>query len=128
MVIRAVAAGDILSIALPTHDPKGHEQEGVRPAVVVGVPQGPVRYPVVIVVPLTTQSGPWVARNPALYQSLPPGAGGIPRASTVLIDQVRAVDVRRVRAYLGTLEETTFEPIRTSLLKLFQKGTLQEQA
>ncbi|WP_081328432.1 type II toxin-antitoxin system PemK/MazF family toxin [Neomoorella thermoacetica] len=69
-------------------DPKGHEQEGVRPAVVVGVPQG---------------------------------AGGIPKASTVLIDQVRAVDVRRVKAYLGTLDETTFEPIRASLLKIFQK-------
>jgi len=126
MTIDAVAAGDVLSITLPTHDPEGHEQEGVRPAVVVGVPQGYMRYPVVIVVPLTTQSGLWVARNPALYQSLPPGAGGIPRASTVLIDQVRAVDIRRVRAYIGTLEEAAFEPIRTNLLKLFQNGTLQE--
>lgn len=102
-------------------DPKGHEQEGVRPAVVAGVPQGPVRYPVVIVVPLTTRGGPWAKQNPILYQPLPQGAGGIPKASTVLIDQVRAVDVRRVKAYLGTLDETTFEPIRASLLKIFQK-------
>ncbi|MBE3588159.1 MAG: type II toxin-antitoxin system PemK/MazF family toxin [Thermoanaerobacteraceae bacterium] len=117
----AVAVGDTLLIALPSHDPRGHEQEGVRPVIVVGVPQGPMRFPVVIVVPLTTRSGPWANRNPALYLTLPPGAGGIPRASTVLIDQVRAVDARRVRAYLGTLEEAAFEPIRNSLLKIFHK-------
>ncbi|CEP67955.1 Plasmid maintenance toxin/Cell growth inhibitor [Moorella glycerini] len=127
MAIEAVAAGDILLIALPVHDPKGHEQEGVRPAVVVGVPQGPVRYPVVIVVPLTTRSGPWAKQNPILYQPLPPGAGGIPQASIVLIDQVRAVDVRRIKAYLGSLEEKTFEPIRSSLLKLFQKKLFYDQ-
>lgn len=117
----AVAPGDVLLIALPSHEPRGHEQEGVRPAIVVGVPQAPVRYPVVIVVPLTTQSSLWAKRNPTLYLSLPPKAGGIPKASTVLIDQVRAVDVRRVRAYLGTLEEMTFESIRNSLLRLFRK-------
>ena len=79
-----------------------------------------MRYPVVIVVPLTTRSSPWAKRNPALYLPLPPGAGGIPRASIVLIDQVRTVDARRVRAYLGTLEKTTFEPIQNSLLKVFR--------
>jgi mRNA interferase MazF len=127
MAVEAVAAGDIFLIALLVHDPKGHEQEGVRPAVVVGVPQGPVLYPVVIVVPLTTRSGPWAKQNPNLYQPLPPGAGGIPRASIVLIDQVRAVDVRRVKAYLGTLEEKTFEPIRSSLCELFQKKPSYDQ-
>ena len=88
-----------------------------------GLPQGPVRYPVVIVVPLTTESGPWAKRNPALYLILPPGAGGLPQAFTVLIDQVRAIDVRRVRGYLGTLEETAFESVRNSLLKLFRRAT-----
>ncbi|WP_406676416.1 type II toxin-antitoxin system PemK/MazF family toxin [Moorella sp. ACPs] len=127
MAVEAVAAGDILLIALPVHDPKGHEQEGVRPAVVVGVPQGPVRYPVVIVVPLTTRSGPWAKQNSNLYQPLPPGAGGIPQASIVLIDQVRAVDVRRVKAHLGTFEEKTFEPIRSSLCELFQKKPSYDQ-
>ncbi|HAG08004.1 MAG TPA: hypothetical protein DCK87_00305 [Desulfotomaculum sp.] len=54
MAGEAITPGDILLIALPSHDPSGHEQEGVRPAIAVGVPQGHVRYPVVIVVPLTT--------------------------------------------------------------------------
>ncbi|MBC7341175.1 MAG: type II toxin-antitoxin system PemK/MazF family toxin [Clostridia bacterium] len=119
MAANRVAPGDILLIALPSQYPHGHEQEGTRPAVAVGIPQGPVRYPVVIVVPLTTQSGPWAKKNPSLYQTLPPGTGGLPRVSTALVDQVRAVDIRRVRAYLGTLEEAAFKPIRDSLLRLF---------
>ncbi|MDH7578741.1 MAG: type II toxin-antitoxin system PemK/MazF family toxin [Bacillota bacterium] len=113
--------GDVVLIALPLHDPKGHEQEGHRPAIVVGIPQGPVRYPVVVAVPLTTQSGPWARKNPSLYRHLPRGAGGIPQASIALLDQLRAVDVRRVKAYLGRLEPEIFQPIRNSLIELFAK-------
>ena len=123
MPFKVVAPGDILLITFPSHDPKGHEQEGIRPVIVVGVPQGPVRYPVVIVVPLTTQSGSWAKKNPALYLLVPPGAGGIPRSSTVLIDQVRAIDARRVQAYLGSLEEPEFKPIHDNLIKLFREHT-----
>ncbi|MCL6479272.1 MAG: type II toxin-antitoxin system PemK/MazF family toxin [Peptococcaceae bacterium] len=67
----AVAPGDVLLINLPSHSPKGHGQEGSRPVFVVGVPTEPARYPVVIVVPLTTQSGPWAKKNPAMYLAAP---------------------------------------------------------
>jgi mRNA interferase MazF len=50
---KVIAQGDVLVVALPSHEPKGHEQEGYRPAIVVGVPKGEVRYPVVIAIPLT---------------------------------------------------------------------------
>ncbi len=56
---RAVVAGDVLVVRLPLHRPQGHEQEGRRPVVVAAVPRGTLRYPVVIVIPLTTQLGPW---------------------------------------------------------------------
>ncbi|WP_307718808.1 type II toxin-antitoxin system PemK/MazF family toxin [Desulfocucumis palustris] len=98
---------------------KGHEQEGSRPAIVVGVPKGAIRYPVVIVIPLTTQSGPWAIKNPNLYHYIPQGTAGIPRDSIALIDQLRTVDVQRVRAYLGSLEKEIYERIRKSLLKIF---------
>jgi mRNA interferase MazF len=80
-----------------------------------------LRYPVVIVVPLTTQSGPWTKKNPNLYRHLPAGAGGIPQDSIALLDQVRALDVRRVNAYLGSLEPEIFTPIRNTLLRLFDE-------
>jgi len=116
-----IKPGDILLIALPSHNPKGHEQEGSRPAIVVGIPKGAIRYPVVIVVPLTTQSGSWAIKNPNLYHYIPQGTAGIPRDSIALIDQLRAVDIQRVRAYLGSLEEELFNPIRNSLLRIFRK-------
>ena len=84
------------------------------------IPKGSVRYPIVVVVPLTTQAGVWAQKNPELYQRIPKGEGGIPKNSIALIDQVRAVDIHRVKSFLGSLEELTYSSIRVSLLKLFQ--------
>ncbi len=103
--------GDVIFINLPSHSPKGHEQEGKRPAVIVGVPQGDVRYPVVIVTPLTTQVGDWVKKNPALYPIIQSGTAGLPQKSVALCDQIRAVDIQRVIGYLGSLSVDEYLPI-----------------
>ncbi|HUW66056.1 MAG TPA: type II toxin-antitoxin system PemK/MazF family toxin [Spirochaetia bacterium] len=68
----AVAPGDILIVRLPSHIPKAHEQEGERP-VVVGLPTGSVRYPVVVVVPLTTQVGTWASQDMGVFRGNPGG-------------------------------------------------------
>ncbi|MFP5501427.1 MAG: type II toxin-antitoxin system PemK/MazF family toxin [Candidatus Sericytochromatia bacterium] len=107
----AITAGDVVMVALPSHLPPGHEQEGRRPAVVVGVPSEPLRFPVVYIVPLTSQVGAWAGKNPMMYPVLPPGTGGLPLASVALLDQMRGVDVRRVRDYLGTLRPDEYRPI-----------------
>lgn len=112
---RAVAPGDVLSVVFPTHLPPGHEQEGPRPVVVVGVPTGPLRYPVILVVPLTSQTGAWASKNPALYPKLPIGAGGLTLPSTVLLDQLRAIDARRVQRFLGSLSFEEYLPIGRGL-------------
>ncbi|WP_292760831.1 type II toxin-antitoxin system PemK/MazF family toxin [Nostoc sp. NOS(2021)] len=49
--------GDVVIVILPTSNPRGREQQGTRPAVVVGIPWGEVRYPMLMIAPLTTQSG-----------------------------------------------------------------------
>ena len=113
-----IKAGDVVLVGLPAHQPKGHEQEGVRPAIITAVPQGYLRYPVVIVIPVTSQTGNWAKRNPSLYKQIPEGCGGLPRPSVALIDQVRAVDVSRVRSYIGTLEQQIFQIIKDSLIEL----------
>lgn len=102
---RRLRAGDVLRVELPTLTPAGHEQMGTRPAVVVGVPAdlGPVRYPLLVVVPLTTQQGEWSASNRTLYPTLPAGAGGLTADSAALLDNVRGVDAARVRGFLGSL-------------------------
>ncbi|MEW6081400.1 MAG: type II toxin-antitoxin system PemK/MazF family toxin [Bacillota bacterium] len=114
-----VRLGDVLTVELPRHIPALREQEGVRPAVVVGPPKG-TRCPVIVIVPLTTEKGPWTQTNPRLYPGLPQGEGGLVRPSISLIDQVRSIDVHRVLGYLGTLSSTEFERIQAGLRHLLE--------
>jgi len=93
--------------------------EGRRPAVIVGLPKGKVRYPVILIAPLTTQSGSWVENNPTLYPKLNAGTGGLSKNSVVLLDQIRAVDVNRVISYLGSLSPREFKKILEGLESMF---------
>lgn len=102
---------------LGRRQPPGHEQEGRRPCVIVAVP-GQVhapRFPLVVVAPLTTAALP--ARP--LYPRLPAGSGGLSADSTVLLDQVVAIDVTRVRRRIGALAAPEYQPIREGLRQLF---------
>jgi len=116
---RGPRLGDIYIATFPEHDPRGHEQEGLRPAVVLAVP-AKARFPVLLVAPLTTDRGqPWVLAAPELYLRLPQGSGGLPVDSIVLLDQARSIDAARVRWLLGTLEKKTFATILSRWLAMF---------
>lgn len=89
------------SLVLVALDPTlGHEQRGMRPCVVVSSPAvaSNQRYPLLGVVPVTSTPG-----EGALYPTLGPGPSGIRQLSWALIDQVRAIDKRRVRRVFGRL-------------------------
>lgn len=116
---RALAPGDIILVELPSHTPRGHRQESLRPAVVLGAPAGDVRFPVAIVAPIATQIGPWAEKNPGLYVGLPAGVAGLQRPSAVLIDQVRATDATRIVGYLGTLPTERFAPVQAAVRQTF---------
>ncbi|NEP19332.1 MAG: type II toxin-antitoxin system PemK/MazF family toxin, partial [Leptolyngbya sp. SIO4C1] len=62
-----------------------HEQQGIRPAVVVGIPL------------------------------LPAGVGNLTQTSVVLLDQIRAVDARRIVRYIGSLSEKDYQSIAAGL-------------
>lgn len=117
----SLECGDVVIVALPNHTPKGREQQGTRPAVVVGVPSGELRYPMLIIAPLTTQTGSWALKNPSLYPRLEAGTGGLPKSSIILLDQIRGLDVSRVLAYLGTLTPQQYVPILEGLMLLFKR-------
>lgn len=116
---RSVRPGDVLVAALPSRSPDGHEQTGTRPVVVVAVPVEPLRYPVIVVVPLTTRAGRWADANPSVYVGLGAGAGGLPFESTALLDQVGSIDVRRIQGYLGMLSDEDSVKILTRLRSMF---------
>ncbi|GGR60191.1 hypothetical protein GCM10008959_22490 [Deinococcus seoulensis] len=114
----ALKPGDVIVARLPQQVPNGREQEGYRPAVVVGLPQraGTDRYPMILVVPVTTHRGqPWASAAPGLYPILPAGAGGLPVDSVVLTDQLRALDAGQVARRLNTLTTTEYAPVHTAL-------------
>ena len=90
--------GSLILVAL---DPVlGHEQRGMRPCVVVSSPAvaSNQRYPLLGVIPVTGTPG-----EGALYPALEPGDSGLRKRSWALVDQVRAIDKRRVRKIFGQL-------------------------
>lgn len=78
----------------------GHEQQGVRPCVVVSDPDviSDQRYPLVCVVPVTGTAGKGL-----LYPPLAPGRSGLAKRSFALIDHLRSLDKRRIRRVFGEL-------------------------
>lgn len=118
MTARVLGLGAVFVTEFPEHDPSGREQQGLRPAVVVGLPTnaGPPRFPVLLLAPVATyRAQDWVTAAPDLYPVLSAGTGGLTAASVVLIDQTRALDASRVRRFLGTLTSDQYAPIHAGL-------------
>ncbi len=111
----------MISALFPVHVPGGHEQQGYRPAVVVGIPErlGVPRFEVLIVAPMTTDRGQeWSQRSPALYPRLGKGTANLRSTSICLLDQVRAIGAERVRGYRGTLDAEQYRPIHDGLRRM----------
>lgn len=106
MTPRALKVGDVITVNFPAQVPRAREQEGYRPAIVVGLPErmGILRFSLVFVAPMTTDRGQeWAAISPDLYVRFPAGIAELKSASIVLLDQIRSIDVSRIAAYRGSL-------------------------
>ena len=115
--------GDVVTAKFPSQNPSGREQEGYRPAIVVGIPSrlGKLRFPLVFVVPMTTDRGQeWADINPNLYVRFSAGIAGLKSPSIALLDQVRAIDVSRIVAYRGSLTPQQYAAIAESLQKIME--------
>jgi mRNA interferase MazF len=120
MTTRGPRPGDIYLAAFPEHDPSGHEQEGVRPALVLAVPAKP-RFPVLLAAPMTTDHGQvWAKSAPGIYLRIPKGSGGLPADSILLLDQTRSLDSARVRRFIGTLDRAAFASALSAWIGLFR--------
>lgn len=110
-----------MTARFPAQDPQGHEQEGYRPAIVVGLPEtlGRPRFSMVLVVPLTTdRRQSWATASPDLYPRLQAGVAGLPQASIVLLEQTRMLDTSRMARYVGQLSREQYEPIKRGLVRI----------
>jgi mRNA interferase MazF len=109
----------------------GHEQQGVRPCVVVSDPDviGDQRFPLLCVVPITGTPGEGL-----LYPPLAPGQSGLAKQSFALIDHLRSIDKRRIRRVFGELASQEMAAIDEGLAaflgigeRLHGTGTSQVQ-
>ena len=122
MTTRTLKIGDIVTARFPEQKPQGREQEGYRPAIVVGFPNllGTLRFPVILVVPMTTyRNQSWVDNSPNLYPVFAAGIAGLKSPSIALLDQIRAIDARRIVNYRGSLTAEQYQIIENGLKKVF---------
>jgi mRNA-degrading endonuclease toxin of MazEF toxin-antitoxin module len=115
-------AGEVVQALLPQRVPGGHEQSGARPCIVVGdfSPLGSMRYPMVLVVPLTSVNAfrvGWASPYPRLYPRLQAGsgAGAVAVDSFALLDQLTALDAGRVVGSRGSLTLEELQPLLDGL-------------
>lgn len=121
MTSRSLQCGDIVTVRFPMQIPQGHEQEGYRPAIIVGLPTvlGTLRFPLIITVPLTTDKRQaWALASPNLYIRLPAKVAGLSSSSIALLDQIRAVDAKRIVNYRGSLTPDQYRPILEGLQRM----------
>lgn len=106
--------GAVVSVALPARDPQGREMEGLHPALVLAVITA--RLDLAWIAPITTDRGyAWIAARPDLYHRLPAGTGGLAHDSVLLLDQVQAVDITRLRRSFGVIPPALLEAVRKAL-------------
>lgn len=115
--MRKAPQGTILKVDFAQARPQGHEQEGIRPAVLVGVPDwlGKPLYAGLIVVPFSSRDEKLAGQDEHLYPMYLAGSGGLTVDSFALIDQVRFVDGRRILTKLGELSDAEYAPIERGL-------------
>lgn len=90
----------------------GHEQQGVRPAVIVSDDSVSANqcFPLIAVVPLTGTIG-----KGALYPILEPGDSGLTKRSCALVDHLRSVDKQRVVRFVGAVSDRELRSIDIAL-------------
>lgn len=104
-------AGDIYLVEIPASG--GHEQQGARPAIVVQTSENIDRVPTVLIVPFTTQIK--AANFPFTFVVEPDPANNLTSTSVALVFQLRAIDKKRLKSKLGSLNADYMQILKQNL-------------
>lgn len=105
-----IKRGDIILVNL---DPViGSEQGKIRPAVVIQNDGGNKYSPTTIVAPITSKV--YEKEYPTNVE-IPIGHLGLTEASTILLNQIRTIDKRRIIKKIGELEEIFLEKLNLAI-------------
>ncbi|MGH2562574.1 MAG: type II toxin-antitoxin system PemK/MazF family toxin [Thermomicrobiales bacterium] len=94
----------------------GHEQGGIRPALVLsddGLNAGPSR--LVALIPITTRD-----RGLPMQVRVAPPEGGLQHPSVIMCEQTKVLSQLRLRRRLGTIDPATMLQVETVLRRLFR--------
>lgn len=91
----------------------GSEQGGVRPVVILQNDIGNKHSPTTIVAPMTTQKKSYVPMHVKLKESF------LAKNSTLLLEQIRTIDKRRLIKKIGSLSENSMAEVERLLDKNF---------
>ena len=103
-----ITRGDV--ILVDVSDSRGAEIRKVRPCVVLSPDELNQFSPIRIVAPMTTGAHPYRLRVPCKFDD---------KSGHVVLDQLRSIDVRRVRKRLGVLSASTVQQSLAILREMF---------
>ncbi len=106
--------GDIYIVEIPASG--GHEQAGMRPAIIVQA-AGFEGLPTVLIVPITSKQR--AAEFPSTFMIEPDEINNLDAISVALVFQLRAIDKKRLKNKIGKLK-----PIKLKLLKQILKDII----
>ena len=86
----------------------GSEQGGVRPVLIVQNDVGNKYSPTVIAAAITSRQG---KANLPTHIDVQAQGTGLVKDSVVLLEQIRTLDKRRLREYMGRLDDTQMERV-----------------
>ena len=95
----------------------GSEQGGVRPVLIIQNDTGNRYSPTVIAAAITSQTGK--ARLPTHIEIPVDESCGLSKTSTVLLDQVRTLDKKRLREHMGHLDDTMMDKVDDAIAVSF---------
>jgi len=108
--------GDIYLVEIPASG--GHEQQGVRPAIIVQTSENIEKVPTILVVPFTTQFK--AANFPFTFVIEPDSTNNLASKSVALVFQLRAIDKKRLKNKLGNLSSKDVQALKQYLEKILQ--------
>ncbi len=108
--------GDIYLVEIPASG--GHEQQGVRPAIVVQTSENIDRVPTVLIVPFTTQIK--ASNFPFTFVVEPDTTNNLTSTSVVLVFQLRAIDKKRLKGRIGSLNSDDMQTLKQNLENIFK--------
>lgn len=102
----------------------GSEQDGERPVVVVQNNLANKHSPTIIIVPITT-----VLKRMELPTHIPISKNRfLKKDSMILVEQIRAIDKKRLKAYLGHLKPEQMKLVDNAIVNIFElKVKLEER-